>query len=781
MKVKIRNKQTGQIIEVDSSELGNYGLADSSQYGFSNAPGTQTTTPSPVQQQPTEPQPKKQGLLEGILSPFVNTAKNILAAPIEVARAANLNEQENTLNQNTQQQLDIAKKLKTEKDPAIKKLLLAESQRLAGVGEQGRMGIQKVSDVQNPFLSRQDMQNIDNNPQNYVTQQVKDSVNVASWGIPFGKGSNLLTKALIPGAFVGGIQSATQDNATPTSVATGAVTGAAGAGILQKILPSTLNFVNKTVTDKLPESIMNKVFKQSIKPTKAAISKGTSLGQEALARGEVGTTQQIYNGALERINNLEADLQTNLVASKAKVPVSTIRNATADMVQKLKDAGNNDAAKAITDRISSIEKENGANIPVMRANDIKRTIYEEIQKAYGTEAATQTEGLKVIAKSIKDSIAKAGDLPKDTISQINKDLSFYGRIRNSMLDKMTSSQRNNTLGLVEKGGLVAGLATGNLPLVAGIGVEKAANSTIGKTVIANILSKIGNLTDKASVQSPILQNILGQTGARVGANQSTGQLPQDINQPTNNPDLQLNNNPIPTDTTTTGIGANPLEGYTIDGKPISAAEGQLIKSIADYKVDISKIASLRNDQRENLAKLVTQYDPTWDASQYTARVALRKDFTSGSGARNIRSLNTAIGHLASLEKAGKDLGNTSIPLINTIKNAAATGVGQPQTVKFNNAVNAVAGEMATIFKGTSGTDQEIQSWKNTMNAAQSPQQIQEGINQMIELMSSRLSAFQSQWDSGIGKPRDFKFLSDKSRSILENLGVDSNQLDPLRQ
>jgi hypothetical protein len=45
-------------------------------------------------------------------------------------------------------------------------------------------------------------------------------------------------------------------------------------------------------------------------------------------------------------------------------------------------------------------------------------------------------------------------------------------------------------------------------------------------------------------------------------------------------------------------------------------------------------------------------------------------------------------------------------------------------------------------------------------------------------MASRMQALQNQYESGTGKPKDFRFLSQQSQQILKKLGTDIDTLDP---
>lgn len=175
----------------------------------------------------------------------------------------------------------------------------------------------------------------------------------------------------------------------------------------------------------------------------------------------------------------------------------------------------------------------------------------------------------------------------------------------------------------------------------------------------------------------------------------------------------------------------------------------------------------------------SELDPTFDASQYPVRQKLKQDFTSGKSAANIRSLNTAIGHLNTLSDKGNALGNEDVQLWNKISNATLSQTGDPRVTGFNNAATAVESELASVFKGMGATDQEIKQWRHNLDSSQSPQQMQEGIRTAITLMGSRMEALKSQYETGLGKPKDFQFLNDKSRKILEKLGANPDDLDPV--
>lgn len=200
-----------------------------------------------------------------------------------------------------------------------------------------------------------------------------------------------------------------------------------------------------------------------------------------------------------------------------------------------------------------------------------------------------------------------------------------------------------------------------------------------------------------------------------------------------------------------------------------------VQQLVDYKIPLPSGFALRSPYWQRVLSYATLYDPTFDATQYTVRLKLRQDFASGKSAQNVRSLNTAIGHLDTLKKTGEKLNNSPVQLWNKIANYGITATGDPRVTNFMNAANAVTSEMANVFKGMGATDQEIKAWRENLNAAMSPDQITGSINTLLTLMNSRLEALKNQYETGMGKPLDFRLLSSTSRKILAGLGINVDE------
>ena len=173
------------------------------------------------------------------------------------------------------------------------------------------------------------------------------------------------------------------------------------------------------------------------------------------------------------------------------------------------------------------------------------------------------------------------------------------------------------------------------------------------------------------------------------------------------------------------------------------------------------------------------YDPTFDAKEYAVRAAVRKDFTSGKTANNINSLNTAIGHLDQMYEKAQALDNSKVPLWNWVANKGLQATGDKRVAGFNTTATAVESELASVFKGMGATDQEIKAWRDGFSSSSSPAQFRESIvDASTKLMGSRLDALRNKYQQGMGKPADFKMLSEKSHQILKKIGADTNMIDP---
>lgn len=205
-------------------------------------------------------------------------------------------------------------------------------------------------------------------------------------------------------------------------------------------------------------------------------------------------------------------------------------------------------------------------------------------------------------------------------------------------------------------------------------------------------------------------------------------------------------------------------------KAVPSSRASLIKGYADGRIAFPGSFSLRSPYWQKMVADITQYDPSFDAVNYSSRSATRKDFTSGKSAQAITSFNTAIGHLGTLDKAADALNNTSFPPANRIANAYKGATGDPRIVRFNTAKQAVADELTRAFRGTGGNVSDIKGWEESLSAANSPAQLHEAVKQAVDLLRSRIEAVGQQYRRGMGTTADvMDLLTPSARKTLASL------------
>lgn len=251
-------------------------------------------------------------------------------------------------------------------------------------------------------------------------------------------------------------------------------------------------------------------------------------------------------------------------------------------------------------------------------------------------------------------------------------------------------------------------------------------------------------------------------------------------------------NPTNSITPTMGVPTNPALPGAISGtQPSSDAqtatnEGYLsalpspvasqVKALAEGRMQFPSGFALKSPYWQQMLQAVSTYDPSFDAVNYNARAQTRKDFTSGKSAQNITALNTAMGHLDSLDKAFTALNNGDYPTYNTVANKLGVLTGNRQlqsaTTDVQTKAIAVAGELAKVFRSTGMSSKEIDDWKDQITPATTPAQAKKLVQSAIELMNSRLDAVGQQYNQGMGTTRDpIQLLSPKAQAAYQRLAA----------
>lgn len=157
--------------------------------------------------------------------------------------------------------------------------------------------------------------------------------------------------------------------------------------------------------------------------------------------------------------------------------------------------------------------------------------------------------------------------------------------------------------------------------------------------------------------------------------------------------------------------------------------------------------------------------------EYGAKRALEKAFVSGPTSINIRSLNTVAKHMSTLSDAIDALNTGDIKRANQLTLAYGSETGFGAIGSFDAAKSAVANELATALKSSSGsaagTDIGLQQELENLNKISSPKILKAALKTYAEIIEARLVQTNESYRVGAGK--DFPVLRGEAKQALEKL------------
>jgi hypothetical protein len=201
----------------------------------------------------------------------------------------------------------------------------------------------------------------------------------------------------------------------------------------------------------------------------------------------------------------------------------------------------------------------------------------------------------------------------------------------------------------------------------------------------------------------------------------------------------------------------PLEGDEYL-KTLSPQDASTVKMMVDGRLPPPTSFAMSKPYWQQKIQQAARVDPSFDAANWSTRLATRKDFSAGKSAQAITSFNTAMQHIAKLSQAANALQNHSFTPFNAVGNAIEPMAGDPRVNNFNVAKNAVVDELTRAFRGSGGNVHDIENWENSLSPNMSPQQFHGAVAQALELLKGRMESLGDQYKRGMGKSIDPKML-----------------------
>jgi len=153
---------------------------------------------------------------------------------------------------------------------------------------------------------------------------------------------------------------------------------------------------------------------------------------------------------------------------------------------------------------------------------------------------------------------------------------------------------------------------------------------------------------------------------------------------------------------------------------------------------------------QQIVSAINLYDPSFDQANAGARMKTRNAFTSGTEAKQVNALNTALGHLSELTDAVTALKNSDYPDYNRIANNLKTRIGWTGQTDFKTIAPRVVQEITRLWRGAGGAEADIDRDLETLDPAMAPKQLYSSISKTAHMMEDKLHALESQYAQGMG-------------------------------
>lgn len=220
----------------------------------------------------------------------------------------------------------------------------------------------------------------------------------------------------------------------------------------------------------------------------------------------------------------------------------------------------------------------------------------------------------------------------------------------------------------------------------------------------------------------------------------------------------------------------PPASVTVRNMIDASGKGEIsstAKGIAEYRIPAPSARSMASGEGKALMDQVLRANPDYDAGQFPARSKMRIQFTSGAQSQTINSINTAIGHLDQFVDVAKALDNGNFRPGNQAFNWLKATFGDSAPTNFEGIRSIMSGELASAFKKSGATDQEIKSVESAIASKNSTSQLVDYATKIaIPALGSKIAAFDQQYHAVMGKNDPFKVLTPDAEDVLTKYGFD---------
>lgn len=207
-------------------------------------------------------------------------------------------------------------------------------------------------------------------------------------------------------------------------------------------------------------------------------------------------------------------------------------------------------------------------------------------------------------------------------------------------------------------------------------------------------------------------------------------------------------------------------------KVLPTPQATQVKALAEGRMAFPGGMALKTPYWQSMLSLVSQYDPTFDATDYNKRSQTATAFAKGKQGDAVRAVNQTIYHMGSLSDAIDNLDNGSFKPWNYVANTAQEGLTDSTTQGvFRQKVQAVSSELRKVFSGSGGGNlTELKEWQESFPLNATKVQQKAYLNSAIDLLHGGIDALDQQYKAGMGNSANVTgLLSPKAQQTLDML------------
>lgn len=183
-----------------------------------------------------------------------------------------------------------------------------------------------------------------------------------------------------------------------------------------------------------------------------------------------------------------------------------------------------------------------------------------------------------------------------------------------------------------------------------------------------------------------------------------------------------------------------------------------------------------------LITLASQYDPSFDATDFNKRNRTATNFASGVEGRGVRAVNQTLYHMNKLNDSIDRLDNFNgiAGVLNPAKNYLGENVlHTTQQGTYKQDVQAVSSELRRVFAATGGGGlTELEKWEQSFKPNASKEQQKAYLKEATSLLGGAMQALNDQYTAGMGKApttlynkKAIDTLSKISPDVAQELGI----------